>query len=96
MTFELTGDTCFARYMREAATQQIANREKQTDKLFDGYGYPTWTNNRYAPNTYRDVGRGGQRIGWNTKNSRVVIVFSNQEDWMDDVYKLAKSWGDVQ
>jgi CubicO group peptidase (beta-lactamase class C family) len=82
--------------MREAATQQIANREKQTDKLFDGYGYPTWTNNRYAPNTYRAVGRGGQRIGWNTKNSRVVIVFSNQEDWMDDVYKLAKSWGDVQ
>jgi CubicO group peptidase (beta-lactamase class C family) len=83
---------CFGDYVRQATTTQIRNTEKRFGKLFNGYGYFFWTENVYARNSYWALGYGGQRIGWSEKNDRIVIVFSNVEDWMPELYELAAQW----
>ena len=91
---------CFGNYVRSAMRTQISNggspATRKTGKLFGGYGYFTWTENAVAPNTAWASGWGGQRIGWNLGNDRMVVVFSNEENWMDSVYEIAKGWGQVQ
>lgn len=89
---------CFGDFVRSALGTQISNGSSPTTrkmgKLFAGYGYFTWTENSIVPNTAWASGWGGQRIGWNTDpaNSRTVIVFSNVENWMPEVYELARDW----
>jgi len=91
---------CFGNYVRSAMRTQISNGSspttRKTGKLFGGYGYFTWTENAVAPNTAWTSGWGGQRISWNLGNDRMVLVFSNEENWMDSVYEIAKGWGQVQ
>lgn len=83
---------CFGDYLRQATTTQIRNSEKRFGRLFNGYGYFFWTENAYARNSYWASGYGGQRIGWSEKNNRIVIAFSNAEDWMAELYGLAAEW----
>lgn len=86
-------DTCFGRFIKEMGTTQI--RAPGVTKGFDGYGYLTWTDNSYAPNTFWAVGYGGQRIGWSSypNNRRIFLMFSNSADRdMDQVYPLAREW----
>ena len=86
-------DTCFGRFIKDMGTTQI--RAPGVTKGFDGYGYLTWTDNSFAPNTFWAVGYGGQRIGWSSdpNNKRVVLMFSNSADRdMDQVYPLAQEW----
>jgi len=86
-------DTCFGRFIKDLGTTQI--RAPGVTKGFDGYGYLTWTDNSYAPNTFWAVGYGGQRIGWSSdpSNRRVFLMFSNSADSdMDQVYPLAREW----
>jgi CubicO group peptidase (beta-lactamase class C family) len=87
---------CFGDYVREASKTQIANSSKKSGKLFDGYGYLTWTENARLRDSYWAVGHGGQRIGWNHKNNRMIIAFSNVENYMDDLYWLYKDWAQIK
>jgi hypothetical protein len=67
-------------------------------RLFDGYGYLIWTENQMVPNTAWAVGWGGQRISWSTdpSNNRMVITFSDIENWMPEVYEVARDWNSLQ
>jgi len=90
--------SCFGDYVRAALSTQISNgtspNTRKMGKLFAGYGYFTWTENSIAPNTAWASGWGGQRIGWNTDpaNNRMLITFSNIENWMPEVYEVARDW----
>jgi len=90
---------CFGDFVREATGTQIANEgttaTRKVGKLFGGYGYFTWTDNTISPNTAWASGWGGQRISWHKDSDRMVVVFSNVEDWMADLYELDREWGRV-
>lgn len=86
------GDDCLGRYLRDASRTQIVNAAKRHGQLFDGYGYYLWTDNRLAPGSFWAVGHGGQRLGWNTSNPRVLVLFSNEESFMPEVYRLYRDW----
>jgi CubicO group peptidase (beta-lactamase class C family) len=77
--------------VRAASTTQISNNT-QTGISFGGYGYLIWTDNNRLADSYWAVGYGGQRIGWNHKNNRILIAFSNVENYMSDLYWLYKDW----
>ena len=83
---------CFSDYVRDASKTQIKNSPKREGKAFDGYGYLLWTENNRQQNSYWAVGYGGQRMAWNHKNKRMLVAFSNVEDYMDDVYTLYRDW----
>jgi CubicO group peptidase (beta-lactamase class C family) len=86
---------CFGDYVRAASTTQISNNT-QTGVSFGGYGYLIWTDNNRLADSYWAVGYGGQRIGWNHKNRRILIAFSNVENYMGDLYWLYKDWASVE
>jgi CubicO group peptidase (beta-lactamase class C family) len=90
---------CFGDFVRAAMSTQIENAgtlaTRKSGKQFGGYGYLVWTDNALAPDTAWALGHGGQRIGWHKNSDRMVVVFSNAENWMPDVYALAKDWSRV-
>ena len=90
---------CFGDFVRVATTTQIANgtssATRKMGKMFGGYGYLTWTENSAAPHTTWASGWGGQRISWHHHSDRMVVVFSNVESWMPEVYELAKDWNAI-
>jgi CubicO group peptidase (beta-lactamase class C family) len=86
---------CFGDFVREATQPQIKNNTR-ANMFMDSYGYLIWTGNRFVKNSYWAVGHGGQRIGWNTKNKRMIIVFSNVENYMDDIYRVYEKWVAVE
>jgi CubicO group peptidase (beta-lactamase class C family) len=89
------GTGCFSAYVRQASTRQIPNASKKSGAAFDGYGYLTWTDNRQRRDSYWAVGHGGQRIGWNHANARMLVAFSNVEDYMMDLYGLYAEWAAI-
>ena len=68
---------------------------RKMGKLFGGYGFLTWTGNSIAPDTAWASGWGGQRISWHKDSDRMVVVFSNAESWMPDLYELARDWNRI-
>jgi len=81
--------SCVQDFMRSATTQQIRNRTKRSGKVFDGYGYQTWTNPNFGDRkSYWWVGYGGQRVGVDPAKERIIIVSSWREDYMPEVYDL--------
>lgn len=86
------GSDCFAKYLKDATRTQIKNIVKREGKLFDGYGYFIWTENNRLNDSYWAVGYGGQRIAWNHRNQRILVAFSNVENYMDDLYWLYRDW----
>lgn len=83
---------CFGDYVRQATASQIKNVQKNAGKLFDGYGFLTWTATQYAPDTFWAVGYGGQRIGWSRGTDKLLVLFSNSEEWITDAYQLLDRW----
>jgi hypothetical protein len=47
---------------------------------------------KFAKDTAQAGGYGGQRIGWDKDSDRMVIVFSNIENYMSEIYKVANLW----
>ncbi len=90
---------CFGDFVRAATTTQISNgsnpASRKIGKGFGGYGYLTWTENPITPDTAWAVGWGGQRISWHKHSERMVVVFSNVESWMPEVYELVKDWNAI-
>jgi CubicO group peptidase (beta-lactamase class C family) len=78
--------------VREATQTQITDRVKTGRIGYLGYGYLTWVGTLPGSNSYWAVGYGGQRIGWNRDNTRMLIVFSNVENYMEEVHKLSADW----
>jgi CubicO group peptidase (beta-lactamase class C family) len=90
------GSDCFANYVKEASKTQIVNAQKREGKLYDGYGYLIWTENARLKDSYWAVGYGGQRIAWNHRNQRMLVVFSNIENYMDELSWLYKDWANLE
>jgi hypothetical protein len=82
---------CLGGFVKDAMHTQIATGRTGAR----GYGYLTWTDLVDAPNTAWAWGYGGQRIGWNQDGNRILVVFSNLEDWMPDLSKLLMDWKGV-
>ena len=87
-----SGSGCFSDFVRKATTQQISNTSKKSGFHFDGYGYLVWTDNLQRRDSYWAVGHGGQRIGWNRANNRMMVAFSNIENYMAELYELYAEW----
>ena len=86
-------NTCYGRFVRDMGTRQIS--ASGTQAFMNGYGYFTWIDNEWAPNTFWASGFGGQLIGWSTNpaNRRVFMIFSNASNRMvDQIYPLARDW----
>jgi len=84
---------CFGDYVREATRTQISNSSRRSGAAFAGYGYLIWTDNQYSTrDSFWANGYGGQRIGWNRSNNRVMVVFSNEESHVVDLYRLYADW----
>jgi len=86
---------CFGDYVRAASVTQISNNTN-TGRSFGGYGYLIWTDNNRLKESYWALGYGGQRIAWNQKNNRMLIAFSNVENYMDELYLLYKDWAALE
>ena len=89
------GKDCFSSYVKQATNTQISNSIKRQGKSWDGYGYLIWTEHNQQKNSYWALGYGGQRIAWNYKNQRILIAFSNVENYMDDLAQLYRDWSSV-
>ena len=87
---------CFGDYIREASHAQIPNRTKRFGGGFYSYGYLIWVDHYRMRDSFLAVGYGGQRIGWNHKNNRMIIAFSNVENWMDDLVMLYRDWSELE
>lgn len=85
---------CLGDYIREASRTQIWTDRKGGSYL-SGYGYLIWTANVMARDTFWAAGKGGQRIGWTNNSNRMIVVFSNREDWMTDLYGLFVDWKNI-
>jgi CubicO group peptidase (beta-lactamase class C family) len=89
---------CFGDFVSDAMKTQIKNgsgpNDRRFGKAFGGYGYFIWTENSAAPSTAWALGWGGQRIGWSTDptNSRMIVTFSNVENWQQEASELARDW----
>lgn len=79
---------CFGNFVREASHRQIYTGKRS----LAGYGYLTWTDVTFAPNTFWASGWGGQRIGWSYEGNRTVVAFSNLEDWWMELNALFRDW----
>jgi CubicO group peptidase (beta-lactamase class C family) len=93
-----TEQGCFGDFVRDAMKTQIRNgsgpNDRRFGKNFGGYGYYIWTENTFASNTVWALGWGGQRIGWSTDpaNNRMIVTFSNVENWQQEATELARDW----
>lgn len=84
---------CFGDYVREATRTQISNSSRSSGAAFAGYGYLIWTDNQYSTrDSFWASGYGGQRIGWNRTNNRMMVVFSNEQSHMVELYRLYADW----
>ena len=84
---------CLGDYIREASKTQIQVKTRPTGHL--GYGYLIWTEDKLSPNAYWAAGYAGQRLAWNSKNNRMLVVFSNDARAMDKVSALYRDWSDL-
>jgi len=89
------GSDCFAGYVKDASRTQIRNSSIKQGKGFNGYGYLVWTDNIPQSDSYWANGYGGQRIGWNHRNNRMLIAFSNAADYTDDLYRFYADWSQL-
>lgn len=88
--------TCFGDYVRSATTSKAQTVAREMgSQLFDGYGYLTWIGSRGLPDSYWAWGFGGQKMGMNHKNDRIIVVFSSVENNHDQVHSLYKAWASL-
>lgn len=95
MREKMDGEDCFAKFLEDATTTRIANHTKKFGSAFDGYGYFIWTDNSRQRDSFWAMGYGGQRIGWNRHNRRIIVAFSNVENYMDELYLLYREWSNL-
>lgn len=83
-----SSDSCVSNFMQEATKKQLSNNPRRVGKAFEGYGYQTWVGDFGPKKSYWWVGYGGQRVGVDPVNERIIVLTSYREDYMDEVYRL--------
>lgn len=97
-TVNSSNNDCFTKYMKSATSTQIRNTgnsmpdDNWIGRAFKGYGYQFWTENEDDKEAIYLNGALGQRIAISPKSQRIMIVFSYQESYMGELYKLFASW----
>jgi len=93
-----SNNDCFTNYMKSATSTQIKNTgnsmpdDNWIGRAFKGYGYQFWTENEDDKEAIYLNGALGQRIAISPKKQKIMIVFSYQESYMGELYKLFGSW----
>ena len=85
-------DTCMGKFMADATRDHLSNSDRRVGKAFKGYGYQTWIADFGPNNSYWWVGFGGQRIGVDPVNERIIVLSSHQESYMDEIYRMFDQW----
>ena len=83
---------CLSGFMKDATSPQIANKSRVVGASFSNYGYQTWVADFGPRDSYWWVGYGGQRVGVDPKKERVIVVISQREDYMPEIYKFFSWW----
>lgn len=87
---------CLGQYLRDASIKQIQNGKGQnyrrTESEFFGYGYLIWNEHRRSSRSFWALGYGGQMIGWNKENRKIVITMMNLENLTDKVVDFYDNW----
>jgi CubicO group peptidase (beta-lactamase class C family) len=97
-TVSSNSSDCFTDYMKAATKTQIKNTghtmpaDNWIGRGFGGYGYQFWTENENDKEAIYLLGALGQRIAISPKSQRIMIVFSYQENYMGELYKLFAGW----
>jgi hypothetical protein len=73
---------CFGDFVREAVKPHTSTNRPRN------YGNLTWVQD----DTSWAIGHGGQRIGWNRRNDRMLVLFSSVEDYMPDLHRFYSAW----
>jgi CubicO group peptidase (beta-lactamase class C family) len=75
-----SSNDCFGNFVKEATSKQVSNNSDVAPDYY-GYGYFTWTNNKYASSTFWALGYGGQNIAWSKTNSKIMLLFSTKDNY---------------
>jgi CubicO group peptidase (beta-lactamase class C family) len=78
-------------YMQAATSHQLSNYTS-VGPNYKGYGYQTWIGNFGTRPSFWWVGYGGQRVGVDPETERIIVVFSQREDYMDQIHNLFGQW----
>ena len=70
-------EPCFRDYLKQATTRRIANKSNN-NRDFYGYGYHFWVDNWMSEHSIWMRGYGGQMIGINPINGKLMVVLSNE------------------
>lgn len=80
---------CIRDFMASATKTQLKNSSRRVGRVFEGYGYQTWTGPKFGDRqSHWWLGFGGQRVGIDVEKERIIVVTSWREDYMDQVYRL--------
>jgi CubicO group peptidase (beta-lactamase class C family) len=97
-TVSSSRNDCYTNYLKAATSSQIENKsrnmpqENWIGRAFGGYGYQFWTQNESDSDAIYLNGALGQRIAISPKKQRIMIIFSYQESYMGELYKLFSGW----
>ncbi len=77
---------CFGQFVRDAVKGHTTSHG--TGSVPSSYGYLNWVQGdiNWA------IGYGGQRIGWNRRNDRILVAFSGVENYMAQLHQLYDAW----
>ena len=77
---------CFGQFVRDAVRGHTPSH--RTGSVPSSYGYLNWVQGdiNWA------IGYGGQRIGWNRRNDRILVAFSSVENYMTELHELYGAW----
>ena len=83
---------CLSGFMKDATSPQIANKSRIVGASFSNYGYQTWVADFGPRDSYWWVGYGGQRVGVDPQKEKILVVISQREDYMPEIYKFFSWW----
>jgi len=84
---------CLGGFLSAATQRQAENRAGSNfPQAFKSYGYYFGLDNENVKDSFWAVGFGGQRIGWSTRNEKIVISFSNSDAKIADLERLFNQW----
>ncbi len=78
---------CFGDFVRESVRSQAQTSRRPASS----YGHLTWVEGDIS----WAAGHGGQRIGWNRRNDRMLVVFSSLENYSRELESLYAEWSAV-
>jgi CubicO group peptidase (beta-lactamase class C family) len=87
-----SANQCISNFMKDATSPQIPNKSRAVGASFGNYGYQTWVADFGPRNSYWWVGYGGQRVGVDPQKEKIIVMISQREDYMTEIYKFFSWW----